>query len=397
MSQGQSPGSRARRTRKPFTAAAGLLEYHPLTSMDRKLKLNSRGRGPRAQRPQKRGWGGDHRLLLFPLQQQKPLRQMGGGKTPGLSCNPYPKPPPPGRHPCPGLYLPPQQPPPPARLGSPCSPVNPIPTQFFIAPSNPGPGKPPTRQGQTSQLWAGPRSACRSPHAKLITIGSLHSAAPTPNPTRRHPTAPRAREGRCGCGWEEQKGKETNLNYPNRNPRPRREVSGRGRGRVAGSRVGSAPAGARGGDAPAPAARLHSPQRCRTGSPQPSSATGPPAAPAASSPPARRLHRLLPPRPPRGRPRSVAARAPRQQRRLPGRGLGADTDPRTPRARLETSARRARASRRCRAPGLAPFFLSSFRRRDYSSAPPPPAGSRARSQQNSGRRALPHFRSQHGA
>lgn len=170
-----------------------------------------------------------------------------------------------------------------------------------------------------------------------------------------------------------QKGKQTNPNYPNRNQGPRGDASGRGRGQVASSREGSWPAGARGGAHQPPAARLHSPQRCRTGSPQPSSATGPPAAPAASSPPARRLHRLLPPRPPRGRPRSVAARAPRQQRRrqqqhqrrLPGRGLGADTDPRTPRAWLEMS------SRRCRAPGLAPFFLSSFRRRDYSSAPPP--------------------------
>lgn len=45
--------------------------------------------------------------------------------------------------------------------------------------------------------------------------------------------------------------------------------------------------------------------------------------------------------------------------------------------------------------GSRPFLPLSFRRRDYSSAPP--AGSRARSQQNSGPRALPHFRSQHGA
>jgi hypothetical protein len=173
----------------------------------------------------------------------------------------------------------------------------------------------------------------------------------------------------------------------------------------------SEPAGTQGGGAPALATRLHSPQCCRTGSPQPSSATGPPAAPAASSPPARRLHHLLPPRPPRGRPRSVAARDPRQrhkhqQNSSSGSGPRESSTPtliaRKPSAWTQTLAHRARASRRRRLPGLAPFFLSSFRRRDYSSAslhlPPPRAGSRALSQQNSHRRrALPYFRSQHGA
>lgn len=50
----RSPG---RKIRKPFTAAAELLEYHPLTSTVRKLKLNSQEQGAPAQRPQKRRRG----------------------------------------------------------------------------------------------------------------------------------------------------------------------------------------------------------------------------------------------------------------------------------------------------------------------------------------------------
>lgn len=277
---------------------------------------------------------------------------MGGGpKT--LDCPaPLIRNPPTGRYPCPGPFLPTRARCPRVTLSpgrtreSPLS-SEPNPHPSCIPQSHQGPGKPPTRQGQTSQLLAGPRSASCSPHAKLMKIGFLQSpgAHSKPHAPPHHSPSSEGRER--GCGWEEEKDKQINPNYPNRNPEPRGEASSRGRGRVAGSWEESKPAGARGGGAPAPAARLHSPQRCRMGSPQPSSATGPPAAPAASSPPARRLHRLLPPRPPRGRPRSVAARAPRQkrrqqlqqQRRLPERGLGADTDPRTPRARLETPAR----------------------------------------------------------
>lgn len=86
LGQGRSPDPGAKKPRKPFTATADLLEYHPLTSTDGKLKLNSQERGPRAQRPQKQGLGergtgagGDLRLPLSPLRQQKGLRQMGGG------------------------------------------------------------------------------------------------------------------------------------------------------------------------------------------------------------------------------------------------------------------------------------------------------------------------------
>lgn len=81
VSQGRLPDLGQGKPESPFTAAADL-EYHPLTSRDKKLKLNSQGPGPRAQRSQNRGWGvggmEDLRLPLCPLQQQKPLRQMGG-------------------------------------------------------------------------------------------------------------------------------------------------------------------------------------------------------------------------------------------------------------------------------------------------------------------------------
>lgn len=52
--------SRERKTRKPFTTAADLLEYHPLSSMDRKLNLNSQGPGPRSSSATSKteGWGG---------------------------------------------------------------------------------------------------------------------------------------------------------------------------------------------------------------------------------------------------------------------------------------------------------------------------------------------------
>lgn len=72
-----------------------------------------------------------------------------------------------------------------------------------------------------------------------------------------------------------------------------------------------------------------------------------------------------------------------------------DTDPRTPRARW----RRPRAKREPRAAArhrVSPLS-SSPPSAAGTTAPPPTAGSRARSQQNSGRRALPYFRSQHGA
>lgn len=73
--------SRARKTRKPFTAASDLLEYHPLTSTDRKLKLNSQGRGSSSATSETEGVG-DLRLPLSSQQQQQPLRQTaGGGKT----------------------------------------------------------------------------------------------------------------------------------------------------------------------------------------------------------------------------------------------------------------------------------------------------------------------------
>lgn len=134
LGQGRSPDPGAKKPRKPFTATADLLEYHPLTSTDGKLKLNSQERGPRAQRPQKQGLGergtgagGDLRLPLSPLRQQKGLRQMGGGgarKNPWLSCTPYPKPP---QVSCPGRFLPP-------RAGLPAATLSPGRTQRVPAP-----------------------------------------------------------------------------------------------------------------------------------------------------------------------------------------------------------------------------------------------------------------------
>lgn len=95
----------ARKTRKPFTAAADLLEYHPLTSMDRKLKLNSQGRGSSSATSETEGVG-DLRLPLSSLQQQKPLRQTGGRQNPAPPTrNPHRSPPP-----VPSAPVSPQQP-----------------------------------------------------------------------------------------------------------------------------------------------------------------------------------------------------------------------------------------------------------------------------------------------
>lgn len=334
--------------------------------------------------------GGRPQAATFPFAAAERAAADGGGRAKTLGCPvPLPRNPRnPHRSPalggsCPRAPVSPQQPCPQAGLRE--SPLRRErhPHPLIHTPKPPGvhESPPPSTQGQTSQLFARPRSAPRSPHAKLIKIGSSQSPG-----AHSEPHAPPHHSPPSEGGWKRRANRPTPTTRPGI-PERRGQASGRRRGRTASSGDGSRPAGSRGGGAPAPATGLHSPQRCRTGSPQPSSATGPPAAPAASSPPAHRLHRLLPPHPPRGRPDSVAARAPRQRRRLPWKGLGVDTDPRTPRAQLETPARQARASRCCPAPGLAPFFLSSFRRGDYSSAPR--AGSRARSRQNSSRRALP--------
>lgn len=252
--------------------------------------------------------GGDLRLPLSPLRQQKGLRQMGGWQKPLAVLHPLPETPT-GRLPW--------AVPAPARWSPHSNPVprpdsllrrehNPYPS--FIPQSHQGPWKPPTTQGQTSQLLARPHSASRFPHAKLIKIGFLQSPS-----AHSKPHAPPHHSPPSEGGWKRRANRPT--------PTTRTGIPERGdkraaeEGAVASSGEGSQLAGSRGGGAPAPATGLHSPQRCRTGSPQPSSATGPPAAPAASSPPAHRLHRLLPPHPPRGRPDSVAARAPRQRRR----------------------------------------------------------------------------------
>lgn len=265
------------------------------------------------------GEGEDLKLPLSPLHHQKPLRQTNWGEAKTIGC-PAPLPETPaGRQSCLGPFQPPRTrltapTPYPGRTRESLLPSEPNPYPSLTPQSRQGPGKPPTRQGQTSQLLSGPRSTSRSPpHAKLIKIGFLQSPSAHSKPHAPPHHSPPSEEGEVRVRVE-QKSKQTNPNYPNRNPRRRGNASRR-RGQVASSREGSWPAGARGGARRPPGARLHSPQRCRTGSPQPSSATGPPAAPAASSPPARRLHRLLPPRPPHGRPRSVATRAPRQQQR----------------------------------------------------------------------------------
>lgn len=177
---------------------------------------------------------------------------MGGGpKT--LDCPaPLIRTPPTGRYPCPGPFLPtrarfPRVTLSPSRIRE--SPLysEPNPHPSRIPQSHQGPGKPPTRQGQTSQLLAGPRSASCSPHAKLVKIGFLQSpgAHSKPHAPPHHSPSSEGRER--ACGWEEEKGKQINPNYPNRNPQPRGEASSRGRGRVAGSREKSEPAGARGG------------------------------------------------------------------------------------------------------------------------------------------------------
>lgn len=105
--------SRTRKTRNPFTAAADLLEYHPRTSMDRKLKLNSQGRGPRAQGPQKRGGGGGWRTSGFhslPYSSRNRCGRWGGAKTLGcpapLTRNPHRSPPLPWAVPAPARPAP---------------------------------------------------------------------------------------------------------------------------------------------------------------------------------------------------------------------------------------------------------------------------------------------------
>lgn len=123
------------------------------------------------------------------------------------------------------------------------------------------------------------------------------------------------------------------------------------------------------------------------------------------SPARRRLHRLLPPHPPHSRLGSSATRAQgrveKQQqgsRAAPESKLDADTD--------HLKAQRLAAAARTLSENLAPppgtrarpFLPLLLPPPGLRLRPPPPlpAGSRARSQQNSDSRALPHFRSQHG-
>ena len=157
---------RARKTRKPFTAAADLLENHPLTSTDRKLMLNSQGRGPRAQRPQKRGGvcvcvclclcsGPQASTFSFAAAETAAaVAGGGGGQKVLVVLHPFPETPK-GRHPCPGACLPPRARLPrttPAPRRTPESPLpsEPNPHPSRISQSHQGPGKPPTRQGRTS-------------------------------------------------------------------------------------------------------------------------------------------------------------------------------------------------------------------------------------------------------
>lgn len=116
--------SRARKTRKPFTAAADLLEYHPLTSTDRKLKLNSQGRGSSSATSETEGVGDLRLPLSSQQQQQQQLRQTEGWQN---AAPPTRNPPQVAAVRAPRADLPAAAPAS-AGLDSPCSPVNPIPT-----------------------------------------------------------------------------------------------------------------------------------------------------------------------------------------------------------------------------------------------------------------------------
>lgn len=189
----------------------------------------------------------DLRLPLSPLQQEKPLRQFEA-KT--LGC-PAPQPETPtGRYPCPGPFLPPRASLPETTLsldGTRESLLPSEPNSYFslIPQSHQGPRKLPTRQGQTSQLFAGPRSASRFPHAKLIKIGFLQSpsAHSKPHAPPHHSPHSKGGEVRVRVGGTEGQTDQPQQPEPESRSEGRRERQRKG---PSGQLRGGKPAG--GGD-----------------------------------------------------------------------------------------------------------------------------------------------------
>lgn len=313
------------------------------------------------------------------------------------ACTPYPKPP---QVACPGRFLPPH-------AGLPAATLSPGRTQesllrrehnpypSFIPQSHQGPWKPPTTQGQTSQLLARPHSASRFPHAKLIKIGFLQSPS-----AHSKPHAPPHHSPPSEGGWKRRANTPTpttRTGIPERGdkraaeegaewPAPEREASWRGR--------------EEGARRPRPPGCTHLSTVGR-------------ALHSHLLPRVRQLRqRHLPTRPTAFTASSLPTRpaaGPTQSPPEPhGSGGGSSSSGGSPgkgsasTPTLEHRAlswRRPRAKREPRAAArhrVSPLS-SSPPSAAGTTAPPPAAGSRARSQQNSSRRALPHFRSQHGA
>lgn len=131
VSQRRSP--RAKKTSKPFTAAADRLEYHPLTSTDRKLKLKLLRTGSLSSVTSEMGEGGRTSGFHFPpcTSRNRCGRQTRERQKPLAVLHPLTETPT-GRQPCLGPPSSPRAPnsqhqlSPLAELESPCSPVNPI-------------------------------------------------------------------------------------------------------------------------------------------------------------------------------------------------------------------------------------------------------------------------------
>lgn len=313
-----------------------------------------------------------------------------------------------GRHPCPGPFLPPRArlpgaTPSPGRARESPLPSEPNPHPSRIPQSHRGPGKPPTRQGQTSQLLASPRCASRSPHAKLMKIGFLQSPGTHSKPhAPPHHSPPREeREGRVRVGGTEGQIDQPQLSKPESRTKGRRERQRKGpSGRLpGGERTGGGAGRGRAGpgrpaaltsalsDGLSTAIFCHGSASCASGIFPP----GPPPSPPPPSPPAPR------PAPLRRRPSHTAAVA------AAAAAVAAAARERARRRHRPSNAARPAGDARAPSESLAPLPGTGSRPFLPLLLPPPglqlrpPAGSRARSQQNSSPRALRYFRSQHGA